>query len=63
MKTLEVIESIKVFLGMEGSIYILGLSHDIISKLIDLAYEKSGVTGEQYIKKDNSNSNKSAKVE
>ncbi len=51
MKTLEVLESIKVFLGMEGFIYILGLSHDIISKLIDLAYEKSGVTGEHYIKK------------
>ena len=50
-KTLEVLESIKVFLGMEGFIYILGLSHDIVSKLIDIEYEKSGVKGEQYIKK------------
>lgn len=50
-KTLEVLESIKVFLGMEGFIYILGLSHDIVSKLIDIEYEKSGVKGDQYIKK------------
>ena len=50
-KTLEVLESIKVFLGMEGFIYIVGMSHDIVSKLIDIEYEKSGVKGEQYIKK------------
>ena len=51
VKTLEVLESIKVFLGMEGFIYILGLSHDIVSKLIDIEYEKSGIKEEQYIKK------------
>jgi len=50
-KTLEVLESIKVFLGMDGIIYILGISHDVVSKLIDIEYEKSGVKGEQYIKK------------
>lgn len=50
-KTLEVLESIKVFLGMEGFIYILDLSHDIVSKLIDIEYEKSSIKGEQYIKK------------
>jgi hypothetical protein len=50
-KTLEVLESIKVFLGMEGFIYIIGLSHDIVTKLIDIEYEKNGVKGEQYIKK------------
>jgi predicted KAP-like P-loop ATPase len=50
-KTLEVLESIKVFLGMEGFIYIIGLSHDIVTKLIDIEYEKKGVKGEQYIKK------------
>ena len=44
-------ESIKIFLGMEGFIYVLGLSHDIISKLIDIEYKESGVKGEQYIKK------------
>ena len=50
-KTLEVLESIKIFLGMEGFVYVLGLSHDIVSKLIDLQYRGSGVKGEQYIKK------------
>jgi hypothetical protein len=50
-KALEVLESIKVFLGMDGFIYILALSHDIISKLIDIEYKKSGINGEQYIKK------------
>ena len=50
-KALEVLESIKVFLGMEGFIYIIGLSHDIVTKLIDIEYEKNGVKGEQYIKK------------
>lgn len=50
-KTLEVLESIKVFLGMEGFVYILGISHDVVTKLIDMQYEKSGIKGEQYIKK------------
>ena len=50
-KTLEVLESIKVFLGMEGFIYVIGLSHDIVTKLIDIEYKESGVKGEQYIKK------------
>jgi hypothetical protein len=36
---------------MEGFIYIIGISHDIVSKLIDIEYEKSGVKGKQYIKK------------
>jgi predicted KAP-like P-loop ATPase len=50
-KTLEVLESIKVFLGMEGFIYVIGLSHDIVAKLIDVAYKEAGVKGDQYIKK------------
>ena len=50
-KTLEVLESIKVFLGMEGFMYVIGLSHDIVTKLIDIDYKESGVKGEQYIKK------------
>ena len=49
-KTLEVLESIKVFLGMEGFIYVIGLSHDIVTKLIDIEYKETGVKGEQYIK-------------
>jgi len=50
-KTLEVLESIKVFLGMEGFVYVIGLSHDIVTKLIDIGYKETGVKGEQYIKK------------
>ena len=50
-KTLEVLESIKVFLGMEGFIYVIGLSQDTVIKLIDIGYKESGVKGEQYIKK------------
>ena len=43
-KTLEVLESIKVFLGMEGFVYIIGLSQDIVTKLIDIAYKETGVS-------------------
>ena len=50
-KALEVFESIKVFLGINGFIYIIGLSHETIGKLITAEYEKSGITGEAYIKK------------
>src|SRR5215469_16872962 len=50
-KTLQVLESIKVFLGMEGFVYVIGLSHDIVTKLIDIGYKETGVKGEQYIKK------------
>lgn len=50
-KTLEVLESIKVFLGMEGFIYVIGLSQDIIIKLIDIQYKEKVIKGEQYIKK------------
>jgi uncharacterized protein YjbI with pentapeptide repeats/GTPase SAR1 family protein len=49
-KTLEVLESIKVFLGMEGFVYVIGLSHDIVTKLIDIEYKET-VDGKQYIKK------------
>jgi hypothetical protein len=50
-KALEVFESIKVFLGIKGFIYIIGLSHETIGKLITAEYEKSGIKGDQYIKK------------
>jgi predicted KAP-like P-loop ATPase len=51
-KVIEVFESIKIFLGMDGFIYILGLSHDKISQLIKKKYgfEKE-IEGEHYIKK------------
>jgi predicted KAP-like P-loop ATPase len=50
-KTLEVLESVKVFLGIMGFVYIIGLSYEAISKLISAEYEKSGIRGEHYIKK------------
>jgi predicted KAP-like P-loop ATPase len=37
-KTLEVLESIKLFLGLDGFIYVLGLSHETLSKLISQKY-------------------------
>jgi KAP family P-loop domain len=53
-KALEVFESIKVFLGIKGFVYVIGLSHETFGKLIKAEYEKSGITGisgEQYIRK------------
>jgi hypothetical protein len=48
----EVFESIKVFLGMEGFIYVVGLSIDVISKLIEVSYGKDSlIKGENYIRK------------
>lgn len=50
-RTLEVFESIKVFLGIKGFIYVIGLSYDTISKLISAAYKETGISGDQYIRK------------
>ena len=47
-KILELFESTKVFLGMDGFIYVLCLSHNKVAQLIT---EKYGLEGEQYIKK------------
>ena len=50
-KALEVFESTKVFLDIEGFIFIVGLSHRTITKLISLEYEKAGIKGSEYIRK------------
>jgi hypothetical protein len=50
-KALEVFESVKVFLGIHGFVYVIGLSHITISKLITAEYKESEIKGEQYIKK------------
>lgn len=50
-KALEVLESIKVFLDIEGFIYVLGISHKTIDRLITFAYNEVGVQGSDYIKK------------
>lgn len=50
-KALEVLESIKLFLDMEGFVFVVGLSHKTVTQLITHAYEQTGVKGEDYIKK------------
>lgn len=50
-KALEVLESIKLFLSMEGFIFIVGLSYKTVTQLITQAYTETGVKGEDYIKK------------
>ena len=51
---LEVFESVKAFLDIDGFIFILGLSREALDKLITKKFEQmglAGVTGEQYIRK------------
>lgn len=50
-KALEVLESIKVFLDIEGFVYVLGISHNTIDRLITYAYKEVEVEGSDYIKK------------
>jgi predicted KAP-like P-loop ATPase len=50
-KALEVFESVKVFLGLKGFMYIIGLSHETISKLITAEYQNSSIKKEQHIRK------------
>lgn len=51
MKALEVLESIKIFLDIEGFVYVLGINHDTISNAIERSHEGLGVKGSEYIKK------------
>jgi tetratricopeptide (TPR) repeat protein len=50
-RALEVFESIKVFLDIKGFVYVIGLSHETISKLVSAAYKDIGIDGELYIRK------------
>jgi len=50
-KALEVLESIKLFLDIEGFVFIMGLSYKTVTTLISYAYQSSGVQGEDFIKK------------
>jgi len=50
-KALEVLESIKLFLDIEGFVFVIGLSHKTVTQLISHAYKATGVKGEDYIKK------------
>ena len=51
IKALEVLESIKLFLDMEGFVFVIGLSHKTVTQLITNAYKTTGVKGDDYIKK------------
>ena len=50
-KALEIFESVKVFLDLEGFMYVIGLSHETISKVISASYKESGIEGDKYIRK------------
>ncbi len=50
-KALEVFESVKVFLDIDGFIFIMGLSHETIAKLIEAEYKTTEIIGEEYIRK------------
>jgi len=51
VKALEVLESIKLFLDIEGFVFVIGLSHKTVTQLITQAYSSTGVKGDDYIKK------------
>jgi tetratricopeptide (TPR) repeat protein len=46
---LEVFESIKVFLGLGGFVYVIGLSEQTINKFISAEYVRSGITDQEYV--------------
>ena len=50
----EIFESIKIFLDIEGFIFILGLSRDLLDKMIEIKLVKAGLKGieaDEYIRK------------
>ena len=51
IKALEVLESIKLFLDIEGFVFVIGLSHKTVTQLITQAYKLTGIKGDDYIKK------------
>ena len=50
-KAFEILEMVRVFHDIEGFIYVIGLSHDMIVKLIKVGNSESSIDGERYIKK------------
>jgi predicted KAP-like P-loop ATPase len=50
-KALEVFESTKIFLDLEGFIFIIGLNHETLYKLIEEKFKNIAVKGEEYIRK------------
>ena len=50
-KALEILELIRVFHDIEGFVYIIGISHDMIIKLSNIENNETSNNGEHYIKK------------
>ena len=50
-KAFEILEMIRVFHDIEGFIYVIGLSHDMIVKFSKVGNSESSIDGERYIKK------------
>ena len=50
-KSLEILESIKIFFDMLGFVFVVGLSNKKVEKLITTEFEKSGITGKDYLEK------------
>jgi hypothetical protein len=50
-RALEVFESVKVFLDIKGFVFVIGLSHETVAKLITAEYQASEIKGEEYIRK------------
>jgi uncharacterized protein YjbI with pentapeptide repeats len=50
-KAFEILEMIRVFHDIEGFIYIIGISYDMIVKLSKVGNSESSIDGERYIKK------------
>ena len=50
-KTIELLESIKMLLEVEGFIFIVALSYDSVTRLITNVYNNTGIKGEDYLKK------------
>jgi uncharacterized protein YjbI with pentapeptide repeats len=50
-KALEILELIRIFHDIEGFVYIIGISHDMIIKLSNMENNKTSIDGEHFIKK------------
>jgi hypothetical protein len=50
-KIIEMIEVVKLFLEIEGFVFVIGISHDIVTKIISNVHQSTGVKGEDYLKK------------
>ncbi|HYY85835.1 MAG TPA: P-loop NTPase fold protein, partial [Nitrososphaeraceae archaeon] len=50
-KALEILELIRIFHDIEGFVYIIGISHDMIIKLSNIENSNTSIDGEHFIKK------------